>query len=173
MINACSVLAPRWVHVGTEGKPAILIFTDGAAINNGRPDARAGCGVVVDSLSPNGVSFRMDPKYHPATSNRAEMLAVIVALTMRVWKGEGFGRIVIATDSEYVVRGICEWVFVWKHRNWTTRQGKPVSNKDLWERLIKEVERWEREGIRVLFYLVERRFNTRADQCARAGAVMD
>jgi ribonuclease HI len=50
----------------------------------------------------------MDPKYYPATSNRAEMLAVINALLIHFWMGEGFERIVIATDSEYVVRGICE-----------------------------------------------------------------
>jgi ribonuclease HI len=170
MVNASTIPAPRWVHIGDGGKAAILIFTDGAALNNGQPDARAGCGIVFDP-SKNGVSFRLGPQYYPATSNRAEMLAVINALLVRFWMGEGFGRIVIATDSEYVVRGICEWVFVWKQRNWTTSQGRPVCNKDLWERLIEEVERWENLGVQVLFYLVQRRFNTLADECAKAGAV--
>ena len=129
MVNAGTVRAPRWVHIDDEGKPAILIFTDGAALNNGRPDARAGCGIVFDP-SKNGVSFRLGPQYLPATSNRAEMLAAINALVIRFWMGEGFTRIVIATDSEYVVRGISEWVFVWRQRNWTTRQGRPVENWD-------------------------------------------
>jgi len=68
--------------------------------------------------------------------------------------------VMIATDSEYVVRGMSMWV---------TRQRRHAENRDLWEALIEDVESWDL-GVRVQFYLVERRFKAKADQCAKAGA---
>jgi ribonuclease HI len=171
MINACTVPAPRWIHVDDAGLATVLIFTDGAALNNGQPNASAGYGIVLTPGPTRGLSFRLNVEDYPPTSNRAEMMAVINALLLRVWLGEGFARIAIATDSEYVVRGICEWVFAWKGRNWVTRQGQPVANRDLWERLIEAVEKWEKMGVQVLFYLVKRELNAKADKCAKKGAV--
>ena len=151
----------------------VLLFTDGAAINNGQPDARAGWGIVFVPATPRptGASFRLTADDGPPTSNRAELLAAINALLIRVWMGEGFAGIVIATDSEYVVRGICKYVFSWKSRNWTTGRRTPVANKDLWERLIYAVEKWEKQGAMVQFYLVRRGLNTEADRLAREAAV--
>jgi ribonuclease HI len=171
--NACSVPAHRWANVGSDGLATVLIFTDGAAINNGLPNARAGCGIVFVPASPRpkGVSFRLGADDGPPTSNRAELLAAINTLTLRVWIGEGFARITIATDSEYVARGICEHVFSWVRRNWKTRQGTPVVNRDLWERLIDAVEKWEKSGVMVQFYLIRRGFNTEADKLAKKAAV--
>jgi ribonuclease HI len=65
------------------------------------------------------------------TNNRMELTAVIRAL-------EALKRGVSArvhTDSEYVVRGITEWVPNWKARGWRTADRKPVKNQDLWEQL--------------------------------------
>lgn len=171
--NACTVPAPRWANVGSDGLTTVLIFTDGAVINNGQPNARAGCGIVFVPASPRpkGVSFRLGADDGPPTSNRAELLAAINALTLRVWIGEGFARITIATDSEYVVRGICEHIFSWMQRRWKTRQGTPVVNRDLWERLLSVVERWERSGVMVQFYLIRREFNTEADRLAKEAVV--
>jgi ribonuclease HI len=56
--------------------------------------------------SPKGVSFHLAADDGP-TSNRAELLAAINALMIRVWTDEGFARIAIATDSEYVVVNMC------------------------------------------------------------------
>jgi ribonuclease HI len=47
------------------------------------------------------------------------------------------------TDSEYLRKGISEWVEEWKERGWKTSSGKPVSNADLWQRLLPLVERHE------------------------------
>jgi ribonuclease HI len=173
MINACSIPAPRWVHVDSAGLGTVLLFTDGAAINNGQPNAKAGCGIVFVPARPRpkGVAFRLEADNGPPTSNRAELLAAINALTLRVWMGEGFARITIASDSEYVVRGICEYVFSWRRRNWTTGQRTPVANKDLWERLLYVVEKWENAGVMVQFYLIKRDLNTEADRLAKEAAV--
>jgi len=175
MTNACSIPAPRWAHIGSDALATILIFTDGAAINNGRPNARAGCGIVFvpGSPRPKGGSFRLGANDGPPTSNRAELLAAINALTLRVWKGEGFARIALATDSEYVVRGICQNVFTWVRRDWKTSQGNPVVNRDLWERLLGAVEKWEKSGVMVQFYLIRREFNTEADRLAKEAAEKD
>ena len=173
MINACSVPAPRWIHVDSAGLGTILLFTDGAVINNGQSNAKASCGIVFVPARPRpkGVSFRLKADDGPPTSNRAELLAAINALMIRVWMGEGFARIAIATDSEYVVRGICEYVFSWTRRNWTTGRRTPVANKDLWERLLAVVEKWENAGVMVQFYLIKRSLNTEADRLANEAAV--
>jgi ribonuclease HI len=65
------------------------------------------------------------------TNNRMELTAVIRAL-------EALQRPVevrVYTDSEYVRRGITEWIASWKKRGWRTADRKPVKNQDLWERL--------------------------------------
>jgi ribonuclease HI len=65
------------------------------------------------------------------TNNRMELTAVISAL-------EALKRPVpvkLYTDSEYVRRGITEWLKSWKARGWKTSDKKPVKNQDLWERL--------------------------------------
>jgi ribonuclease HI len=171
MINANSIPAPRWIHVDDSGLAAILIFADGATINNGLPNARASCGIVFVPGSSRGISFPMPARYDPATSNRAELVAAINALQVRAWIGEGFARIVVAMDSEYVVCGISEWVFAWTRRNWITSKGQSVANRDLLERLIRAVEKWEKLGVKVQFYLVRRALNDVADRCAKRGAV--
>jgi ribonuclease HI len=65
------------------------------------------------------------------TNNRMELTAVIRAL-------EALKRPVqvrVYTDSQYVRRGITEWLRAWKARGWRTADRKPVKNQDLWERL--------------------------------------
>lgn len=65
------------------------------------------------------------------TNNRMEMTAVIRAL-------ESLKRpsnVAVHTDSQYVQKGISEWLPGWKRRNWRTAEGKPVKNQDLWQRL--------------------------------------
>jgi len=65
------------------------------------------------------------------TNNRMELTAVIRALEALKRPSE----VRIFTDSEYVRRGITEWVKSWKARGWKTADRKPVKNQDLWERL--------------------------------------
>lgn len=92
------------------------------------------------------------------TSNRAELRAAFGALAMRAWAGEGFETIVVATDSEYG-EGVNEWVDKWRRNGWKTSTRKGVKNKDLWVMLVNKIEEYEREGIAIKFYLMERRFN--------------
>ena len=65
------------------------------------------------------------------TNNRMELTAVIRALEALKRPSEAL----IYTDSEYVRKGITEWVKNWKARGWKTADRKPVKNQDLWEQL--------------------------------------
>ena len=168
--NRCSVAAYRFIR--KDNIRQMLMFVDGACINNGQLDARAGWGVC---LGPNlVVKGRLE---HPErgsataqTSNRAELRATIVALGLRYWRGEGFNSIVIASDSEYVVKGYCERLEKWKQRNWRTAGGTEVKNKDLWEDLDSQVRRLAEVGVQVLFWRIPRELND-ADKCAKEAAV--
>lgn len=65
------------------------------------------------------------------TNNRMELLAVIEGLAAITRPCE----IHVHTDSQYVQKGISEWIQGWKRRGWRTASGQPVKNQDLWQRL--------------------------------------
>lgn len=94
---------------------------------------------------------------------------MIGALRFQFWPDKGFNRLVIATDSEYVVEGSTGWARGWVRNGWWTRVG-PVKNKDLWEALLGEVERYDEEGMAVEFWRIPREWNTVADAAAKDAA---
>lgn len=141
------------------------MFIDGACSNNGTPQARAGYGV---KWGPNNYSSHRLEGTGPETSNRAELRAAIVALGLRVWNGEGFDKVVLACDSEYVVKGISEWMPKWKGNGWQTSQRTPVENRDLWEALLAALSEQDDQGVLVQFWLISRKDNE-ADAYAKAG----
>lgn len=104
------------------------------------------------------------------TSNRAELRAVIAALGFRVWTGEGFQSLVIATDSSYVVEGATKWTKGWIKHGWKTRNGEDVKNQDLWEALLGQVEKVKEEGLTVYLWQIPREWNTVADAAAKRAA---
>ncbi|KAE9392326.1 ribonuclease H-like protein, partial [Gymnopus androsaceus JB14] len=160
----------RWISE-QGGIRSVLMYTDGAAPNNGQLGVRAGCGIIL--FPGHHLSFALERiPGKPITSNRAELRAPCVALKLRHWKGEGFKRVVIATDSEYVVRGISEYIFNWKQNGWRNSRGHPVANKDLWLMLLEYVEDYEKQGTQVQFCLIPREQNQAADLAARKGAEM-
>jgi len=68
------------------------------------------------------------------TNNRMEMQAAIAALEF--WQQHGQGKsITLLTDSQYVIKGVTEWIRSWRRKGWKTASGQPVLNRDLWERL--------------------------------------
>jgi ribonuclease HI len=103
----------------------IEIYTDGACRGNPGPGGWA-------ALLQLGEREReISGAEALTTNNRMELTAVIRAL-------EALKRPVQArvyTDSEYVRRGVTEWLSAWKARGWRTADRKPVKNQDLWQRL--------------------------------------
>jgi ribonuclease HI len=70
------------------------------------------------------------------TNNRMELTAVIKALSSL----KKTCKVAVTTDSQYVKKGITEWIKQWKKKNWLTTDKKPVKNKDLWEALDELVQ---------------------------------
>jgi ribonuclease HI len=103
----------------------VEIYTDGACRGNPGP---GGWGAL---LSSGEREKELSGAEALTTNNRMELTAVIRALEALKRPSE----VRIFTDSEYVRRGITEWVKSWKTRGWRTADRKPVKNQDLWERL--------------------------------------
>ncbi|KAF2134351.1 ribonuclease H-like protein [Dothidotthia symphoricarpi CBS 119687] len=171
-----SIPAPRFTRQSNLSE--FLIYTDGACSENGDQDARGGCAFVYrPETSPSMIPFRLESRSRtgeavPQTSNRAELRAVIAALGFRLWNNEGCQRLVIATDSSYVVDGSTEWIKKWKRNGWQTSTHKPVKNQDLWKELVKALERWSEAGVAVLFWLIPRKLNTVADRLAKEATAL-
>lgn len=168
--NRCSIRALRFIN--TRNKQQVLLYTDGACLNNGQPNPRAGWAFVYgpDKATCDGRLENKGPfggPVQPQTSNRAELRAVIAALRFRHWVGEGFTSMVIATDSEYIVIGATTWAKEWMRNGWRTAAGAVVKNRDLWEALLGEVERWDGEGLEVVFWRIGRELNSVADAAAK------
>jgi ribonuclease HI len=69
------------------------------------------------------------------TNNRMELLGVIKALEFIKRKGAGSKPITVYTDSQYVQKGMTQWIAAWKVKGWKTSDKKPVKNQDLWQKL--------------------------------------
>ena len=106
-------------------RPQVSIYTDGACKGNPGP---GGWGAW---LSTGGHEKDLCGGEKLTTNNRMELTAVIEALASLRRSCD----VTIYTDSEYVRKGITEWIHGWKQRGWKTADRKPVRNQDLWEAL--------------------------------------
>jgi ribonuclease HI len=107
------------------GGAIVRIYTDGACKGNPGP---GGWGAILQSGSHEKELFGGEPA---TTNNRMELTAVIRALEAL----KRPSRVEIFTDSEYVKKGVTEWLQAWKRRGWLTADRKPVKNIELWQRL--------------------------------------
>lgn len=112
---------------GTPGiqRPHVVIYTDGACKGNPGP---GGWGAWLSTGAHEKELFGGEPQ---TTNNRMELMAVIQAL-------EALKRpcaITLYLDSQYVLKGITEWLPGWKAKGWRTASKQPVKNAELWRRL--------------------------------------
>ncbi len=103
----------------------IEIYTDGACKGNPGP---GGWGALLKS---DGTQKELFGGELATTNNRMEMLAVIEALTAL----KRPCQVILHVDSQYVLKGMTEWLPGWKARAWKTAAKQPVKNVDLWQRL--------------------------------------
>ena len=136
----------------------IEIFTDGACKGNPGP---GGWGALLRVGAKEKELFGGEPL---TTNNRMELTAVIRAL-------EALNRrckVRLHTDSQYVQKGISEWIAGWKKRGWKTADKKPVKNVDLWLELDKLAAQHDIEWLWVRGH-TGHEGNERADQLANQG----
>jgi ribonuclease HI len=136
----------------------VEIFTDGACKGNPGP---GGWGAI---LRYGESEKELHGGEAATTNNRMELMAAIAAL-------EELKRtcvVNLTTDSQYVRKGITEWLEGWKKRGWKTASKEPVKNQDLWMRLEAQVKRHT-----VTWHWVKGHSghpeNERADQLANMG----
>lgn len=103
----------------------VEIYTDGACKGNPGP---GGWGAL---LIAGGHKKEMYGGERNTTNNRMELKAVIEALSALKRPCE----VIVHTDSQYVQKGISEWIHGWKARGWKTASKEPVKNADLWQAL--------------------------------------
>ena len=104
----------------------VVIYTDGACKGNPGP---GGWGVLM--RSPDGTEKELCGGELGTTNNRMEMMAVIEALAAL----KRPCKVSLHIDSQYVLKGITEWIAGWKAKGWKTAAKQPVKNVDLWQRL--------------------------------------
>jgi len=103
----------------------VEVFTDGACRGNPGP---GGWGAL---LRYGDREKELYGSERETTNNRMELMAAIISLESLKRPCE----VVLTTDSQYVRKGITEWIAGWKRRGWKTADKKPVKNQDLWQRL--------------------------------------
>ena len=105
----------------------VHIFTDGAC--KGNPGV-GGWGVL---LRYGEHSKELCGGVEQTTNNQMELTAEIKGL--EALKKNFSGSVIVYTDSQYVQKGISEWIFNWKKNGWKTAAKKPVANAELWQQL--------------------------------------
>ena len=113
----------------------VEIFTDGACKGNPGP---GGWGAV---MRYKGVEKNLNGAEALTTNNRMELTAALMALKSL----KRPCKVALTTDSEYLRKGITEWIHGWKLKGWRTAGKQPVKNADLWQALDEAVQRHEIE----------------------------
>jgi ribonuclease HI len=144
-----------------ENNGLIEIFTDGACKGNPGP---GGWGAWLRSGIHEKELCGGEPL---TTNNRMELLAVIRALESL----KRPSQVRIATDSQYVQKGISEWIKNWKLRGWRTSNKEPVKNADLWKELDAVSSKHQIEWVWVKGH-AGHEGNERADMLANRGVEM-
>ena len=104
----------------------VVIYTDGACKGNPGP---GGWGALLRAA--DGAEKELCGGEAQTTNNRMEMMAVIEALSAL----KRPCHVVLHVDSQYVLKGMTEWLQGWKAKGWRTAAKQPVKNVDLWQRL--------------------------------------
>ncbi|MFZ9296741.1 MAG: ribonuclease HI [Hylemonella sp.] len=103
----------------------VEIYTDGACKGNPGP---GGWGVLLKAAGKEKELFGGEPQ---TTNNRMELMAVIMALQALKRPCD----VMLHVDSQYVLKGMTEWLAGWKSKGWRTASKQAVKNIDLWQRL--------------------------------------
>ena len=162
---------------------SLVVYTDGACSLNGSVNAAAGIGIYFGPSSPYNRSEVMSLPGE-ATSQKAELFAVSSALQLvreqivpaRKLMCQGVTdifqlRLIVATDSSYVVECICKhstrWTTDASTGSLTNKSGTPIKNSAGFQRIFDEVEKLSQVGVQVVYYHLLRDHNRNADELAK------
>ena len=118
--------------------PMLAIYADESCLGNGREGSNPGAAAgVIEYIHPDsGALSRWDywVSEPGTTNNRMALRSVIEAFNGISRKGSRF-RVTFTSDSQYLVKGMTEWVYGWASRGWTRKVG-PIENLALWQELV-------------------------------------
>ncbi len=111
----------------TPSRPTVELFTDGACSGNPGPGGWA----FILKHPATGKLLKQAGGEPGTTNNKMELLAVIKGLSALSRPS----NVELFSDSQYVLKGLSEWIDSWKKRGWKTASKEPVKNQDLWQTL--------------------------------------
>jgi ribonuclease HI len=167
--------------VSTDAQPLVAIYADESCLGNGREGSNpGGAGGLIEYLNAKtGTLSRHDfwVSEPATTNNRMALRSAIETFRILSAKGRTF-RVLFTTDSQYLARGMNEWVYGWMRRGWR-RTGGPIENLDLWRELVDAARphrvnfRWVRghDGHPQNEYVNHLAIRAAREQTASAGAV--
>jgi ribonuclease HI len=145
----------------------ITIYTDGSSRGNPGPGGWATI-IITDTEV-----VELGGGETNTTNNRMELMGAIVGLK-EIQNDKKTEAVEICTDSEYVKKGMTEWIDGWIKKGWKTSTKKAVLNQDLWEILKKEEDRLKHDGVKIIWTYVRAHvgiaLNERADTIATSSA---
>lgn len=141
----------------SESNP-VEIFCDGACSGNPGP---GGFGAI---LRYQGKIKEVSGGETSTTNNRMELTAAIEALNLLTRPC----CVTLTTDSQYLVKGMTEWINGWQRKGWINSKKEPVVNRDLWEELLKHAKQHTIEWRWVRGHAGHPE-NERCDELARSG----
>jgi ribonuclease HI len=110
---------------------AVTVYTDGACLGNPGP---GGYAAILKYLGHEKVLQGADPK---TTNQRMELMAAIAGLNAL----KEACAVEVVSDSQYLIKGMTEWIKQWQAKGWKNGRGRAVENRDLWEKLTSLAEK--------------------------------
>jgi len=114
-----------------KGEIVLYIYTDGGCSGNPGPGGWAYV-MIQKTVQGDKIIAEEFGGEKSTTNNRMELFAVISALKVLEAEPAPQKNLTLCTDSQYVQKGITEWIRNWKRNSWRTSDKKPVKNQDLW-----------------------------------------
>ena len=146
----------------------ITLITDGACSGNGTADARGGWAAIL--VDATGQELVLTGGEAPSTNNRMELTAALEGLAA----APAGADLELVTDSTYLANAISQgWLDGWQRRGWRTAAKQPVANRELWERMIRELARHARVRTTLVRGHAGHEANERADRLAQRAALED
>ena len=146
----------------------ITLITDGACSGNGTADARGGWAAIL--VDATGHELVLTGGEAPSTNNRMELTAALEGLAAAPVGAD----VELVTDSTYLANAISQgWLDGWQRRGWRTAAKQPVANRELWERMIRELARHARVRTTLVRGHAGHEANERADRLAQQAAFED
>ena len=135
----------RWDLQPIEGMVNVVrIYCDGASFNNGQKDSSldqyasfGGCIInndgYIDIFRGGSVNW---------TNNQGELMGALMGIrNIQPVKDDIKTYLMLISDSQYVTKGVTEWLEGWIERGWKNNEGKPTANKEMWEMMLEELNR--------------------------------